>query len=410
MAKIVFFLDFDLGHVYPTLALARSLQKRGHEVCYLGIADVAKIVRAHAFDFETILEDIYPEGEIRRLRCTGLTLGPALGNRPARVYTAHLGPLADGALDRALERLAPDVVIVGFFLAPESLVVAYRYQLPLVLFTPMLRRPELPPAVPAVHHLTMLPPKDSSSLFQLALRRRPQLRSLEELVEPIGEATELLACPRELEIPGRDCGNEVTYIGPSVVLDRVSEEDADWICPGDRNLIYVAIGSQGDLFPKQALHVLREVVEMARRWAEGDWHFVISLGRWIELRDLGEVPANTTVAPWIPQLKVLKRASLMVTHGGLGSLKECILHGVPVVVVPFINDQTENAERVCHHRIGRRLDPAEVTAERLAETVRETLACVETWEKMRGMMRVFAEQAACPIGAERIERLLGALQ
>jgi len=406
MANVVFLLDFDPGHVYPTLALARSLERRGHRVSYLGVTEMAATVRDQGFDYGVILEDLYPEGELARRR-RHRTLAEPVEPAKLRAHEDHLGPLLDGALDGDLETLEPDLVVVSSFLALEALVLSDRYGLPLVLFTPLLRDPRVPPAAFAARSLTSLSPVTSGRFFELALARRPDLRSLGELTEPIASAPELLACPREFELPGIDRGLQVTYIGPSVLMQRTEAvEPVDIPLEGGQELIYVSLGTQSDSYRSRALAVLRAVAELARSPAAEGWRFVISLGRCFTADELGEVPPNTTVGLWWPQTEVLQRAALMITHGGLGTVKECILARVPMVVVPLMSDQPENAERICHHGLGTRVEPGEVTADLLRAAIRETLAWTEVRSSLAGMSQIFSEQAAQPTGAERIERRL----
>ncbi len=56
-----------------------------------------------------------------------------------------------------------------------------------------------------------------------------------------------------------------------------------------------------------------------------------------------------------PQLAVLKQADVFVTHGGMNSVSEALVHGVPMVVVPFISDQLTNAQRIADPQFGNAL-------------------------------------------------------
>ena len=47
----------------------------------------------------------------------------------------------------------------------------------------------------------------------------------------------------------------------------------------------------------------------------------------------------------VPQLEVLPLCSAFITHGGMGSVMESLLHHVPVVVIPVFGDQINNADR-----------------------------------------------------------------
>ena len=73
---------------------------------------------------------------------------------------------------------------------------------------------------------------------------------------------------------------------------------------------------------------------------------VVTTGRTVDPAALGPVPANVSVHPWIDQAEVLERATLVVNHGGYGTVIGCLAAGVPQVVLPLFADQPINAARV----------------------------------------------------------------
>lgn len=50
--------------------------------------------------------------------------------------------------------------------------------------------------------------------------------------------------------------------------------------------------------------------------------------------------------PKVPQLEVLPLCDVFVTHGGMGSIMESVMFGVPMVVIPAFGDQPANADNV----------------------------------------------------------------
>jgi len=60
------------------------------------------------------------------------------------------------------------------------------------------------------------------------------------------------------------------------------------------------------------------------------------------------IPINFYFFLRVPQLMILKKADLFITHGGLGSLKEAILLQVPMLVYPLdlSSDQKGNAQKI----------------------------------------------------------------
>ena len=89
---------------------------------------------------------------------------------------------------------------------------------------------------------------------------------------------------------------------------------------------------------------------------------------------LPEPPANVRVMPFVPQMEVLSRASVFVTHGGMNSANEGLWRGVPMVVVPQRGDQFLVARRMAELGAGVAITPAEVTSERLRDAVGRLIA------------------------------------
>jgi hypothetical protein len=59
--------------------------------------------------------------------------------------------------------------------------------------------------------------------------------------------------------------------------------------------------------------------------------------------DLGRVPENVTVERWVPQSEALERASLVVCHGGSGTVLGALAAAIPLVIMPLFADQFANA-------------------------------------------------------------------
>lgn len=58
-----------------------------------------------------------------------------------------------------------------------------------------------------------------------------------------------------------------------------------------------------------------------------DVQLVLSVGRNIDLKDLGPIPPDTIVVRTAPQLELLKRAALCITHAGLNTALEALARG-----------------------------------------------------------------------------------
>ena len=133
---------------------------------------------------------------------------------------------------------------------------------------------------------------------------------------------------------------------------------------GNRALIYAGFGSFFSTDPEFLQRLMDAVAERS------DWDLVISLGGRETPANLGPQAENIHVFSWVPQLDVLRHADVVVNHGGINTVDECVLFGVPMLVYcGFETDMGGTTSRVVHHGLGiagdRRKDNSRVIGERL---------------------------------------------
>jgi UDP:flavonoid glycosyltransferase YjiC (YdhE family) len=73
---------------------------------------------------------------------------------------------------------------------------------------------------------------------------------------------------------------------------------------------------------------------------------LMTVGRELDVDELGPLPPNVHVERFVPQVDVFGHAGLVVTHGGSGTTLGSLAAGLPLVVVPLFADQPHNARRV----------------------------------------------------------------
>ncbi|HEX6244515.1 MAG TPA: nucleotide disphospho-sugar-binding domain-containing protein, partial [Polyangiales bacterium] len=219
----------------------------------------------------------------------------------------------------------------------------------------------------------------------------PQLRGVPELV----------LCPETLDFPRTPQPGR--HHVESLHLER-SEPAFPWeqLPPGNP-LVYCALGGQ--------LYRARETPDFFRRVAEAfasrpDLNLVLSTGSHLRPEELGSLPANVMAVERAPQLSVLARARLMITHGGLGSVKECAAYGVPMLVFPLDVDQPGNAARVVHHGLGLSGDVGRTGARALMQLVDRVLTDPGFAARSAAFREQFLEFERGTRGADLVESFL----
>jgi UDP:flavonoid glycosyltransferase YjiC (YdhE family) len=88
------------------------------------------------------------------------------------------------------------------------------------------------------------------------------------------------------------------------------------------------------------------------------------------------VPSNILLLPKSPQIDILKRAALFITHNGMNSTSESIHYGIPMICLPqgIMTDQPVVAERAADDLgLGIRFNSATCTSTELAEAIKEVV-------------------------------------
>jgi MGT family glycosyltransferase len=135
----------------------------------------------------------------------------------------------------------------------------------------------------------------------------------------------------------------------------------------DRPIVYTSMGTlQNRQF--WIFHVIAEACAML------PMQLVISLGGGARREEIGQLAGDPVVVDFAPQMALLERSCLFITHGGLNSVQEALLEGVPLVVVPITNDQFGVAARVEWTGAGERLPLRRLSATRLRCAIERVLS------------------------------------
>jgi UDP:flavonoid glycosyltransferase YjiC (YdhE family) len=81
-----------------------------------------------------------------------------------------------------------------------------------------------------------------------------------------------------------------------------------------------------------------------------DVHALVTLGP-LKAEDFSP-PANVTFEGFVSHGAVLPHVEAMITQSGLGGVTKALIHGVPLVCIPLLGDQPDNAARVAAHGAG----------------------------------------------------------
>ncbi|MWV48512.1 glycosyltransferase [Rathayibacter sp. VKM Ac-2803] len=161
------------------------------------------------------------------------------------------------------------------------------------------------------------------------------------------------------------------FLGSAVRSEKRDEEVEQWLAASDAPIVYVSFGS----FLSVRDDVLARVVAaLADVEIDGRPVRVALASGATALSSLGVVPSGWLVRGFLPQVTLLGRARLAITHGGNNSVTESMTAGVPLVVLPFSTDQFAGAAALEDAGVALALDPNTAVVADLAEAARRMLA------------------------------------
>ncbi|MFD7660225.1 nucleotide disphospho-sugar-binding domain-containing protein [Actinosynnema sp. NPDC059797] len=355
------------GHAAPMSALAQGLRAAGVAVTVAVNAefaapftaagvDVALIdatVRRHIPDRKSARQFAREVGEIRRLRQSMKRsvdqVVRLLAGDPGTILVADIG--ARWAIEAADRTGTPFAVLFASHAFNEELFIFEVGKRMGHRAAGVARRLRLGPRlIPAIRSV---PPRAEVGLVNSIAELQPEPQMFREGYRMVGPLRKTDDHHEPVELPWRQ---------------------------GER-LLYVSTGT----FFTRGEEFFRKVV---RAFADSSWNVVLATAH-TDPAALGALPGNVVAHRYVPQLSVLERSAVFITHGGINSVFESIAARVPMVLVPRSQEQVTNARGIADQGAGVAI---EVTAD--AERIRRAV------EQVHADPAVAANVAAL---ADRIE-------
>lgn len=154
------------------------------------------------------------------------------------------------------------------------------------------------------------------------------------------------------------------FLGPSVYNRKADKFDFK---KGRKPVVYISLGT----VIKGAVSFFQNCIEAFRN---ENVDVIISVGKKFDIRKLKNIPSNIHIYNSVPQLEVLKMADVFVTHGGMNSVSEAFVYGVPMIVIPFMSDQPVNARCIEKLGVGKTLEYSNTSKNTISEVVQSIIS------------------------------------
>ena len=335
MARLAFFNLPAYGHVNPTLPVVAELIRRGESVVYYCGEEFRQGVERSGAEFRSYSPPL--EEDPGEAAANPLHLAAFLLETSSDVLPSVLQDLEKNPVDYVIhDSVCPWGRYAAQILRLPAVCSSTTFALRSELFLPGTARSRLW-SVPA----TLL--RNLPSLRRIRRSRRyldsvygvTATRVFDVLANRAG--LNIVYTAREFQPRAELFDDSYRFVGPPVTPVEPDAEFAREL--GDAPVIYISLGTIFNQAPDFYQTCLRALGGLPQR-------VVMSVGRQTDVSQLGPVPSNFVIRNWAPQRFVLSRASLFLTRGGLNSVSESLLAGVPLLVFPQIGEQQLVATQV----------------------------------------------------------------
>jgi len=229
--------------------------------------------------------------------------------------------------------------------------------------------------------------------------------SIQEFVSPLGDVTELITCPEELdydEFITKHRKDKTHYVEPCIL-------DLNSNMPNlkDNKLIYATAGSRVRDYVESAKAMFNILKEMIYITAANGRTLDMAVGYTLKEFFSPFISHRIVITEWADQTASLKRARSAVVHGGLATIKECIYFGIPPIVVPLGKDQMDNALRVVDKNVGAMAMLDSLTAEKLYKAIMDAEGNLDIQKSLKEMQAKFKDSEDNPESITHIKTELG---
>ncbi|MFM9268183.1 glycosyltransferase [Tychonema sp. BBK16] len=370
------------GHLNPMTTLGSELLHRGHRVTVFGFLDAQARTVASGLDFQSFAEDERPLGSIAQ----NLTEMGKLSGLAALRYNLKALPKTSAIVlteaTTAIRKAGVEALLVDQFLL-EGGTVAEILNLPFVTVCNGLmlnREANIPPIVTTWQY---------SPTWKGRLRNQIGYQLLNLLTKPIRETiaesrkewklplyshpndyysklAQISQQPAKFEFPRQNLPPHFHFTGPYHNPATRKPVPFPFEQLTGKPLIYASMGT-----------IQNRLVEtfqiIASACAGLDAQLVISLGGGASPESLQQLPGNPIVVGYAPQLEMLQKATLTITHAGMNTTLESLSNGVPMVAIPVANDQPGVAARIAYTGVGEVVGLKELSVPKLRSAIVKVL-------------------------------------
>lgn len=414
MTNITLMCPAASGHLNPMLPLGKELQRRNHYVTFVGFLDAKPKVETAGLEFRAIGELEFPAGAIAN---EFSKIGKKSGLAALKLTLNSIRQTTIVRLEQApavLREIGTEILVIDQVCSGGK-AIAELLDIPFISTCgalPLNREPGIPPFNTHWQY---------SRTFWARLRNRLGYAFLDQIGNPIRQTVaeyrqswglslpsnpnqsyssfaQISQEPAEFEFPREQLPNCFHFTGPYHSTATRQEVAFPWEKLTGKPLIYASMGTiqnrQQEIF-----------YSIAKACTECDADVVISLGGSCRPEDLAELPGSPIVVEYAPQLELLEKATLTITHAGQNTVLESLTYGVPMVAIPITNDQPGVGARIVWTGTGEVIPLKRLRDDNLSKAIQQVLNHSRYRENARKLQRAISQSGGVNQAANIVEQV-----
>jgi len=342
------------GHLNPLIALSRQLMAHGNRVTFFQKPELEALVRQSGSEFSPIgatkSSGEHRQTDIQRSALSGIAALRYSVRRIIGDMEVSLRETPD-----ALTQAGIDVLIIDE-IALSGPTLAQMLHLPYFVVSTSVPHNfgwTVPYWSSGCNNQMSYLSRLQNALLQVSVfrmrgpvrwklddyRRRAGLGPIREIQNVFPELAHIAQLPGCLDFPRSKLPDKFYYTGPFVDEAARPTVEFPWNQLDGRPLIYASLGTRRN----DQCTIFCVISEACQQL---DLQLVISLGGRRDPEMFDDLPGHPLVVRDAPQLELIKRAEMVITHGGLNTVLETLLEGKPMIAIPMVHDQPAVAARL----------------------------------------------------------------
>jgi zeaxanthin glucosyltransferase len=403
------------GHLNPMSALARQLQSRNHDVVMFSVPVGESIARAAGLPFVPFAEREFSPDKLGEIVGTMSRLKGEVGLQFTVNAVAALNEVKWKTLPNLLSATGIDALVVDNYdfygeIIPMRLGMPYAIVSNALHFdysgyTPLCvydwAHENTPEAVTrnreGVSKFSRMLVRSNAEVIAQAEKAGIKA-NWEDPSSLFSDRPWITQCPREFDFESSHWPDHFHYAGPF----HDGKGRLDFPFPWDQltgePIVYASMGT----LQNGNAEVFRTIADAVSK--HKGLQLVLAIGNVLHPEEIGPVPNNAIVVNNAPQLELLKKASVCITHAGFNTVLEALTQGVPQIAIPVTNDQPGVAGRIADKKTGKTTSLDGLDASNLSALVDEVFNNPIYRDNSRSIQNAIAKKNGLSVAADLVEQ------